>query len=243
MLSRHRTRARKVLVAWSDRLRGRTPVHFLHIGKTGGTAIKESLEGAVTADYRVVLHPHNVVLRDIPRGEKVFFFVRDPLARFVSGFYSRQRRGRPRYDIPWQPEEEEAFSTFSTPDDLARSLASADAARASAAVRAMRTIRHVRYSYWDWFGDEDQLRARMDDVLFVGALEHLADDFQTLQSVLGLGEAALPTDPVRSHRSPSGLDRRLSDASVAALRRWYHRDYQFLDLVADHFGNVPRYIS
>ena len=37
----------------------------------------------------VHLHRHAVRLRDVPVGEKFFFFVRDPVSRFVSGFHSR----------------------------------------------------------------------------------------------------------------------------------------------------------
>ena len=85
------------------------PVHFLHVGKIGGTAIKHAIGGAQAPDsgerarlaYVVHLHRHAVGLRDVPVGEKFFFFVRDPVSRFVSGFHSRQRRGAPRYSGRW----------------------------------------------------------------------------------------------------------------------------------------------
>src|SRR5689334_1107802 len=85
------------------------PVHLLHVGKTGGTAVKHALAGVVTEQFRIVAHSHDITIRDVPIGEHVVFFVRDPISRFVSGFYSRQRQGRPRYDVPWSPNESIAF--------------------------------------------------------------------------------------------------------------------------------------
>jgi hypothetical protein len=48
------------------------PLHFLHIGKTGGTAIKHAI-GPLASIKNLVLHPHSVRLSDIPAGERVFF--------------------------------------------------------------------------------------------------------------------------------------------------------------------------
>ena len=50
--------------------------------------------------YEIVLHSHDCELRQIPSGDKVFFTVRDPIDRFVSGFNSRKRRGQPLFDNP-----------------------------------------------------------------------------------------------------------------------------------------------
>src|SRR6056297_1213665 len=94
------------------------PVHFLHIRKAGGTAIKEALKD-IAVKQNVILHPHKTRLKDIPEGEKVFFFLRNPVSRFVSGFNSRLREGKPRYNSPWNEGEKVAFSRFPTANDLA----------------------------------------------------------------------------------------------------------------------------
>src|SRR6056297_3418392 len=75
------------------------PVHFLHIRKAGGTAIKEALKD-IAVKQNVILHPHKTRLKDIPEGEKVFFFLRNPVSRFVSGFNSRLREGENHVKIP-----------------------------------------------------------------------------------------------------------------------------------------------
>lgn len=239
--------------AWNTLLR-RQQVHMLHIGKTGGTALKATFrqnadrvlvtysrnKRTVKASFRrpaaerelvLRLHPHSYTLRDVPVGEKVFFFLRDPVSRFVSGFNSRLRQGQPRHQKRWTSNEAEAFAHFDTPNALGRALASEDANTRIAAEAAMRGITHVQSSLWDWFHDPEYFEQRINDVLFVGFQETLNDDFETLKSILNLPQhARLPADDVTSHRTPQGLDRKLDDVAQQALRRWYARDYEFLKL-------------
>lgn len=212
--------------------RERRPPHLLHIGKTGGTAVRTAL------GKRVVVHGHDDVLADIPAGEKCLFFVRDPVTRFVSAFYSRQRQGRPLTYHPWTEGEEKAFTTFPGPADLARALGSDD----PAAVEAMGAIRHVREPLSKWLVDEAYLRSRLGDVLFVGSQEHLDEDFARLKELLRLpGRVRLPKDDVKAHRNPPGLDYTLDDDAVASVRAWYAADYALLDVLAQAFPNLPKY--
>ena len=54
--------------------------HFVHIGKTGGSALKAALAPLTTeGSYEIVLHSHDCELRQIPSGDKVFFTVRATL--------------------------------------------------------------------------------------------------------------------------------------------------------------------
>lgn len=206
-------------------------LHFLHIGKTGGTAIKFALSGiSELQDYDLKLHRHRVRLRNIPEGEKVMFFVRDPIDRFISGFYSRQRQGAPRYSNPWSPAEEVAFSQFPTVNELAVALSSPDATTKEAAVEAMKSIGHVRSSYWDWFDNEEYLLSRLSDIFFIGFQERIPADFELLRHKIALPpEAQLPTDDTAAHRSPKGLDRHLDSLAIENLREWYCRDYSFVN--------------
>jgi len=60
-------------------------LHFLHIGKTGGSAVKYAIsQHSIDSRYEIHLHPHVVRLNDVPKGEKVFFLLRDPISRFIS---------------------------------------------------------------------------------------------------------------------------------------------------------------
>lgn len=88
---RKATYLKKCLLA---RLTGRTNLHFLHIRKTGGTALKNALRAhPVTENCVLHLHPHRIRLSDVPVGHRVMLATRDPVSRFVSGFGSRLRQG------------------------------------------------------------------------------------------------------------------------------------------------------
>ncbi len=218
-----------------DALLHRRAAHFLHVGKTGGTAITTALDRSAhslrAGRFRIRLHGHETTLPDIPVGEAVFFVVRDPVTRFVSAFNSRLRGGRPRYDVPWNPHEEDVFARFTSPGALAEALTSSDDATRNAAESAMRTITHVKRSYWDWFIDERYFADRANDVLFVLFQEQLNRDFATLADLLGLrGRIDLPHDEVAAHRTPAGFVQGLSSPAIENLRRWYPRDINFVAL-------------
>jgi hypothetical protein len=205
----------------------RPRLHFLHPGKTGGTAIKAALQPVVdSGTFRIELHRHGTRLQDVPAGDRFFFCIRDPIARFVSGFFSRQRQGRPRVFRPWTDGETRAFQRFATANQLAERLFDDEQA-----AEAMREIGHVNSSYWHWFGDESSFLARADDLFFIARQPRLDDDFRDLAALLELPPGvALPADEVLAHRSPPDVDRRLSHAAKANLLRWYARDCAFVDL-------------
>ena len=182
--------------------------------------------------YRLELHAHDVTLRDVPAGDRFFFAIRDPFERFVSGFNSRRRAGRP-YNIPWTQDEASAFARFDTADDLARALFSTDDEERGAAAHAMDAIPHLRHHYWYWFGDEAYLRSRSPDLLMVLRQEHLDDDFAVLASTLGLDGVGLPADPVLAHRAPQSSDRGLGEEARGNLRKWYADDFHFMAISAE----------
>lgn len=209
---------------------GRENLHFLHLPKTGGTSIKNALKNhRVTPNAVVHLHPHRIRLRDVPSGHRVMFGVRDPIARFVSGFGSRLRKGAPANVIPWTHDEELAFSRFSDPDRLACALDPSHSMHADA-LHAMRSIGHVRTSYWDWFGNMEEIEAREDAILFIGFIESLDEDFRNLVERLELPRnLSLPKEERLAHRAKVNRARpaALSEEGMHWLKKWYSRDYEF----------------
>ena len=207
-------------------------MHFLHIGKTGGVAFKHALsKHPANNRYIVYLHPHSVKLRDIPEGESVIFFLRDPISRFLSGFFSRQRQGRPRFFSPWDSDEKNAFEYFDTPNQLAIALSSTDAEEKTRGQKAMKSIEHVKNSYWEWFESEEYLKSRLSDIFFIGFQERLTEDFEILKSKLGLSESAeLPNDDIKAHKNPTNLDKTLEDKAIENLKHWYNGEYKLISL-------------
>lgn len=220
------------------RLRGRPIAHFLHIRKAGGSAIKTALRPhAGVGPYFMAFHPHRITINHVPRGEKVFFFVRDPVARFVSGFASRQRQGAPAHHVPWTETEREVFAEFDSASALAEALASSDQATRQRAQWAMNAVGHVNSSYWDWFIDEQTFVKRSEDILFIGRQEHFDADFTAMLRALQLPEQINPPrEPKNANRSPRAAAPPLSRQALAALQEHYAADYRFLELCRERHG-------
>ncbi len=214
------------------RLQGKQYVHYLHIGKTAGTAFHNAVQSnLITERYRILLHGHSFKLSDIPRGEKAIFFLRDPISRFASGFYSRQRQGQPRDYNPWRPNEAIAFNRFQSPQALASALSSEDNELREAAIYAMNNIGHVKSHLWDWFKDEDYFLSRWSDILFIGYQESFDSDFAQLKQILQLPETVvLPQSDQQTNRTSSGEKTSFSKTEHQNLLEWYAADYQFIDL-------------
>jgi hypothetical protein len=220
-------------------------VHFLHIAKTGGTAIKAALQpteflGHVgTPTHCLFLRDHRIFLADIPAGQKVIFGVRDPARRFVSGFYSRMRggkKGRNTKDMA----ERAVFDLYKTPRDLARDLSHEDPKRRAAAEHAVNTILHTRVHLSDWLGSPEQLARRAGDVLYVYRQETLETDFAELKQRLSLGDVRLPADDVTAHKLHGGWDTSLDDLARENLRRWYDDDYRIIAKCEELFSGDGR---
>jgi hypothetical protein len=208
----------------------RSLAHFLHLGKTGGTALKVALRAVESPLFTIEVHRHAVRLSDLSDADRFFFSTRDPVTRFVSGFLSRQRQGAPAHNSPWRPLEEIAFVRFDAPESLALALGAEDETLRLQAEEAMSAIEHVNQGYWYWFGDESQLAAAADRVLWIGRQERLDEDLPFLAQALGLDELSLPADPSLAHVAPPGTNKELSEEAAANVRRWYARDYEFLAL-------------
>ena len=84
-------------------MRSKEIVHFLHIRKNAGSQLRylfEKINAGGWPDPAAAGgaqgHPG-----DLPPDARYFFSIRDPIARFKSGFYCRKRKSLPRYEIEW----------------------------------------------------------------------------------------------------------------------------------------------
>ncbi len=239
---------KRLLKPWiqsiEGRLRRQRVIHIIHIGKTGGSAVKDAIRGDirgvrsvyqdVAPGTRILTHSHHIDLRRIPPRDDVVFVLRDPVGRYVSGFMSRLRQGKPRHDSPWSKKERIAFRRFDTPDKLAVALSSDDAAERRAAVAAMHDIRHVRTTFAVWLGSPALLRKRRGQILLVGWQETLSDDFERLRALIGLPDRCrLPADPRSANRAPDDTPTDLSETGSANIRAWYRSDYEIIDVLEE----------
>jgi hypothetical protein len=215
----------KLIASWKNK----KVVHFIHVGKTGGSFIKDIFQkDRLTKSYAILLHPHQFLLKDIKPGEKFFFFLRDPLTRYVSGFYSRKRKGRPKYNNPWTPLEKIAFEKFNTPNELAEAISSSDDSIRKVAIQSMKSIDHVNTSFYKWFDSIKYFESRKNDVLFIGFQEDFTKDVLDLFSLLEFkGTDVLPQK--RIHSNSKKVDKKLSGLAEKNLVNWYKEDIRFYE--------------
>ena len=196
-------------------------MNFIHIGKTGGSAITESIKQFIgkDTDYgKFVISGHGGKLTN---EGKYIFFVRNPIDRFVSAYLSGFREGKPRYHYPWSPMEKKYFTMFPTPNQLAESLYENEDAN-----EAMKHLRHVNTSLTHFLGDSTNIQKCKDNIIFVGTTENLSEGFTTIKKILNI-ETGLVTDEIKTHKTPNQYShlKKISPKGVENIRKYYNEDY------------------
>jgi hypothetical protein len=195
----------------------------------------------VTPWGKVEGHDHGFRLSDVRGDDKAVFAVRDPISRFLSSYYSRFRKGAPRYFIEWTPAESKAFRWFDTPQALADALAEPSGKQRERAEFAMKSIRHVNRPMTEWLGSPRSFRRNIGKVLYIARQETLAEDWERLKELLDFPrDQMLPDDPLTAHRTEYDRNVEFSDEGRAALRAWYADDYELLAIAEDfRSGRMP----
>lgn len=175
-------------------------IGFLHVGKTGGTSIKDVLKDQVGDGF--YYHGHGGKLSRIwknhPQRRMVFGY-REPVSRFISGFNSRMRKGRPRYNVEWSKLERIAFENFKQPVELAEALGSNDKKVRSLAEMCMCSIQHVNKSLYEYLGSEDFLLKNSDNILYPYNVDTLHDDFDVIKFRLGIPQHIQLSSDEKNH--------------------------------------------
>jgi hypothetical protein len=212
------------------------PIRYIHVGKTGGTAVKSVLSqiSRRTLRYQFLSSGHEFKFGNLGERERYFFSLREPLSRFRAGFYSRLRKGQPRLYNEWSSDEEAAFQRFPHANDLGEALSSRDPLIKRAAVRAMNSIRHVSEPLIDFFPDFEEVLRHPPIIIL--RQEYLYSDLKMLLRRLRL-DHLLPEaiDPTAKHANDYRSTPGLSELAVRNLREHYARDihlYSRLDALA-----------
>mmetsp|Transcript_23014 Transcript_23014/g.71751 ORF Transcript_23014/g.71751 Transcript_23014/m.71751 type:complete len:288 (-) Transcript_23014:16-879(-) len=221
---------------------------ILHVGKAGGTALRQFLRPLLTPAALYLTDGYVMSQQPVrcgyENGRRYAFFVRDPAQRFVSAFISRLREGAPLFRTPHSPAEAWAFGRFPTPEDLACTLSSANPWEAEEARTAMGAIGHVSSSLRDYLGGLANVAAcvERESILFVGRLEHYGEDLAQLLLLLGAERAVTAQRPVpaaKVHATPERYRHlELEGCGRENIRRWYRDDYEIIGLLASH-GLLP----
>ena len=211
-------------------------LHFIRVSKTGSTTMK-----SLTKEYNaarphgrtVVFSSHRVtmpaILGTYPT-DQVVFFLRDPIARFVSGFNSRLREGKTGKPVH-SPQERLTFSRFATPNDLAEALSSSVNRVQDQAYAGIESMMHSSVHYRGWVGDAAYLERRLDRIAFIGRQESFDADVRRLFESLGWTREA-PIEVL--HKAPPTASLLVSELGEKNLRAWYADDYKLLEWATTH---------
>jgi len=219
-------------------LKRKTLVHFLHIGKTGGSNLRDTLSTCESTVDMLEFHGHGCRLADIPKGQKVVAVVREPESRFISAFYGRQREDRPRYHVPWSEGEKKAFETFANANDLALALESDSRTMRSMAEQAMKDIQHVRQPLCYYLGDLNYFLKREADIFFIGFQNNLDADAERLVKKLKLPNLKLSNDPVIAHSTKPNDKSRLTQEAKDILAKFYKKDVEIYEYLLKKYANA-----
>jgi hypothetical protein len=207
----------------------RKQIHFLHISKNAGTQMGQ-LAQQISADdrYLVTKHNHTTKLYNIPANDDFFFSIRSPESRFVSGFYSRKRKGLPRIYSEWSVFEREAFGDFEHANDLAEALF-APGHEGMRALCAINSVVHCAFEQLSWILPAGYfLRIRVP--LMILRQEHFESDAAFLFELLEMKAAPVfDRSSVGSHANDYTGVPPLSAKAKANLRRWYAKDFEFYE--------------
>jgi hypothetical protein len=218
-------------------------VHLLHVSKAGGTSLRAAILEAQELAGGELVSPwgpvwthrgHAFGLQDVAPDDKAIFALRDPISRFVSGFFSRQRKGAPRHFREWSEAERQAFAWFSSPEELADALADSNRKARERAEFAMDSIRQLKRPLTKWTGSPRYLRKHLDQVIYIARQETLDEDWERIKELLDLPRSVmLPQDDTAAHRTAYPREIVISERGRAALRKWYAPDLKVLEIAEE----------
>lgn len=217
------------------------PLCMLHIGKTGGSYLRSILthnEDRWTRPLHLLGHGATLggTAKRFGADRKLGFVVRDPLSRFTSAFYSRQRQGRPTYQSQWSAEEAAAFLWFETAEDLALALTSKHEREKSAALFAFNAIQHLDKDLRHYLGGANRLLAEKDNIVVCVDLVDLNDNMDAIMDRLGVASFEIPPKP-RVHAAPTPLPP-LSPQAEAAIRAHWVEEFELYDVARGIAANL-----
>ena len=229
---------------------GVIPLFFIHIGKTGGCSLKDVLHDKLYKSndgkqYMLIDFGHDAklekgdlknlrrllikykyrlidrrLLYSLCSSEVYFFFVRNPISRFVSAFqfsmvddtHNKQSCANIR----------KKYGVFTNANHLAESLYSNDETIKQLARNAMDDIYHMD-GITRYLLSVGNVQANVNKIFFVGRFEFFNEDIKELCKMLNSPcPAAIP------HHNKLSYQCNLSNEAKYNLKKWYQTDYDII---------------
>ena len=228
---------------------------FIHIGKSGGTSIINHF-----LSNKVLLKEYHLK-RPIWKPDHWYFtWVRHPLKRFVSSFnYAKaitefpveDVRGKPitlentiapakiqslmTNGFAFNPTYDGLIASFETANELAEALDSSSEELRERAQRLMTDPTEHIFKGLGWYtGNGAFFEAFSKQILCVGRLEHMEDDYRTfIEKVSNVGASPVGKTPGRMREGSKALTTELSPRAVRNLHTFYRdTDFHTVQLLA-----------
>lgn len=211
--------------------KNRDKVHFINVGRTSIPSISKTLDEFISPRYSPVFHNASRTLDSIPYGEKICILYRDPINRFVSGFLSRQLKGKPLFNIPWSTDEEKIFSWFASPNELAEALSAKSPETQYKAFFALTNMTFLKSSYAHYFKSKAIFESRKNDILLTGNMDNSKETISNLFKRLELDQAAITNFVDSDELLVSQSNTEMSDVAIKNIRHWYEQDFDYFNLL------------
>lgn len=206
---------------------------LLHIGRTGGTSLGTLIRRLKADDEHLgitKLGPRWTLLNALKSksNSQIGFVIRDPVSRFVSGFNSRRRSGRPAQGREWNTHEAVVYAFFPTANDLAESLCSDDERLKSAAQYAMKSIIHLRRGYSHYLRGLGFLEKHKDRIYCVCNLDDLNNCLYDFFAPLGVNEEKVRRQFQHLHRGTDATPP-LSELALRNLKIAWKKEFEIYE--------------
>ena len=214
---------------------------FLHVGKGAGTTIEEWSGGLGNAnrikeEYHFRFNRNHLHVLGDDKTSCYMFTVRDPISRWVSGFWSEARVGCPDHYGIQDPQHISLIRfplfMFPTPNALAEALS--DPVLGFFARRAVGAIRHTRWNFEYYLPNlEDMIRAKR--IPFVASVNTLASDIAHVEKIIGVKSSFnISASPHAHANSLQSSLSKLSPLAICNLVQLLKRDYELMDILFAH---------
>ena len=228
----------------------RKRLHFVHLGRTGGSTIRNCLIrlNNFQKKYYFNYYGHLFKFHHLGKNSKYFFTIRDPINRFISGFNVRKNLAQlenttdpkkiNKYKISIK--EQESFKNFSSANHLAESIYSNDLSIRNKAMIAMNNIKHIKDTYISSLNKEYLIKNKP---FFVIESEKLEEDFFKLCNKLKCKKIDLPLKNISKNyrKGKDSDDKKLSDLAISNFKKWYKKDielYKFIITNKNFYNNT-----
>lgn len=228
-------------------------VAFIHIGKCGGTTINNKLENHLRDNNYKEYH----LDRNYNKNETYIIWIRNPLNRFVSAFnhsLTLIQTDTSQLDInnltlnntlapskvkhkmlngyTFSKRYDYLINHFQTANNLAESITSDDQYQRALALELMKSpIEHINNGIGWYLYNGDFVEQNHKNIRFVGSIENMKDDMNTLSTILNLGN--IDTAPIRENKT--NQDTFLSSKAVNNLLEYYKdTDYKALKKLVEY---------